>query len=107
MPALMITRLQVHDRRRFRHFQTAFIAIKPANAVVLAGDGAPSVIEGEDICNHVGVLYFPETKAAEDFLESPDFQSYSVMRTACAEAQTILVDAAGIDLDAVATAAKI
>ena len=102
MPVYLISQLKIFDRKRFRQMQMSFMAIKPADAVILAGDSAPKLTAGETCPDHVGILAFCDHAAAEAFLGSPEYQTYAVMREACAEVQTLLIDGTSIDLELLA-----
>ena len=99
MPTYIISRHKIFDRKRFHQMQESFLAIKPPDAIVLAGDHSPTVTSGEDHCDHASIVVFHDRTAALNFIYSPECRNFVILREACAQTETMLIDGDLIDLD--------
>ena len=101
MPAYMIARTTITDRKKFE--QEFMPAIRPAfeahGAKLLAQSDSVETIKGNDTIAHLAIAEFPDLAAAQACAGCPEFQA------AMAIADTIMTDHAVRLVDGLAAAA--
>ena len=88
----IIAQLKFTQRERYDRYQQRFMGVfKNFKGKLLVADEHPVVLEGEWPRDKVVIMEFPDTEAAREFQESPEYREIAVDRKAGADAIVMTV----------------
>lgn len=95
MTALLIARIDVHNTERMQAYGAAAAPTIAAHGgeFVARGKFAGSLL-GDGSVNAVAIIRFPSVDAANGWFSSPEYQALSDLRTAAADMEFTLFEAA-------------